>query len=221
MSRLVLVIEFHHNRRMNMQSDIFDRIRNKKKKAPVQDAQAQSHPPCDHPGCFEKAPYKAPKGRNQTDSYFHFCLDHVKAYNKSYDYFQGMPDNAIVDFQKDAVTGHRPTWTMGLNPGGKTKPKSHNPLDYIHTIDPLGFASEVGIGKRPIVKPEKAISKEEKFALATLELDIDATKQCIRSRYKALVKKHHPDANGGKKENEELLRKIIDAYNTLKSHKWV
>ena len=45
----------------------------------------------------------------------------------------------------------------------------------------------------------------------------DATTAEIKVRFKALVKRHHPDANGGDRSTEDRLREIIQAYNYLKS----
>ena len=56
----------------------------------------------------------------------------------------------------------------------------------------------------------------ERKALETLLLPETASKSDIKSRFKELVKRHHPDSNGGDKASEEKLREIIQAYNYLK-----
>ena len=61
----------------------------------------------------KKAAHKAPKGRGREKDYWHFCIDHVREYNASYNYFAGMSDDEVLAYQKDALTGHRPTWKMG------------------------------------------------------------------------------------------------------------
>ena len=53
------------------------------------------------------------------------------------------------------------------------------------------------------------------------ELDANATVTSIRARYKELVKRHHPDANGGDRSSEDKLREIIQAYNYLRANKLV
>jgi DnaJ-class molecular chaperone len=58
-------------------------------------------------------------------------------------------------------------------------------------------------------------------ALMTLELDGSATQAKIKARYKDLVKRHHPDANGGDRSSEDRLREIIQAYNYLRANKLV
>ena len=54
-------------------------------------------------------------------------------------------------------------------------------------------------------------------AFDALGLEADATTVEIKIRFKALVKRHHPDANGGDRSTEDRLREIIQAYNYLKS----
>jgi curved DNA-binding protein CbpA len=39
----------------------------------------------------------------------------------------------------------------------------------------------------------------------------------LKSRYKELVKAHHPDAHGGDRAAEERLKVINQAYTTLKA----
>ena len=62
--------------------------------------------------------HRAPKGRDREKEYWRFCLEHVREYNNSYNFFAGMSDDAVSQYQKDALIGHRPTWKMGAN-GGK------------------------------------------------------------------------------------------------------
>src|SRR6201987_2597619 len=97
---------------MKFDSPFFDRIRVK----PGQDRRARANrPACEWPGCDCAATHRAPKGRLREGEYWRFCLEHVREYNHSYNYFAGMSDDAVARFQKDAVTGHRPTWKLGQN----------------------------------------------------------------------------------------------------------
>src|SRR6201991_3844960 len=97
---------------MKFDSPLFDRIRVK----PDEDRRLRtSLPACEWPGCAHAGTHRAPKGRNHEREYWRFCLDHVREYNASYNFFAGMTDDAVARYQKDAVTGHRPTWKMGLN----------------------------------------------------------------------------------------------------------
>jgi hypothetical protein len=72
-------------------------------------------PVCEHPACKAAGEFRAPKGRDREGQYWRFCLQHVREYNASYNYFAGMSDTAVAAFQKDSIIGHRPTWAMGVN----------------------------------------------------------------------------------------------------------
>ena len=97
---------------MNLNSKYFDRIRIKPDDAAAAPREA---PRCEWAGCDHAGGYRAPKGRHREGQYHSFCLDHVREYNKSYNYFAGMRDDDVVDYQRSASTGHRPTWNMGVN----------------------------------------------------------------------------------------------------------
>ncbi len=95
---------------MKFDSPLFDRIRVK----PDEDRRPRGDAPCcDWKGCGNAATHRAPKGRVRENEYYRFCLDHVREYNHSYNYFAGMSQDAVAQYQKDSITGHRPTWKMG------------------------------------------------------------------------------------------------------------
>lgn len=98
---------------MKLDSKYFDTIRVKRKGAGGRKATAE--PECAWEGCGEPGAHKAPMGRDYEGQYLHFCVDHVRQYNKSYNYFSGLNDAAIQRYLKDAMIGHRPTWAMGHN----------------------------------------------------------------------------------------------------------
>jgi hypothetical protein len=201
---------------MKLDSPLFDGVRVK----PDEDRRLRTTcPACNWPGCAEAAAYRAPKGRSREGEYWRFCLEHVRQYNHSYNYFAGMSDDAVAAYQKDAITGHRPTWKMGIN--GKGGPGA-NP-DMGDAADPLGMFNELGGRTRwqpgtdkPAPEP-RAVRNVERKALDTLGLEPHATRVEIKARFKLLVKRHHPDANGGDRTSEDRLREVIQAYNYLKA----
>ncbi len=198
---------------MKVNSKLFDRIRIRPDAA---EAAREQFPPCEWPGCEEGAPHRAPKGRGREGQYHRFCLEHVRIYNKSYNYFDGMADDAIAAYQKADLTGHRPTWTMGVNRwGGRT---GDAPGQDTAASDPFGiFHGSRPAGSHRTEEPKRKVSAATQKALDTLGLDTLADKASIKSRFKELVKRHHPDANGGDRSSEERLRQIIQAYNYLKT----
>jgi hypothetical protein len=204
---------------MRTNSPLFDRIRVK----PDQDRRLQSDlPSCQWPRCEAPATHRAPKGRLRASEYWQFCLEHVREYNNSYNFFAGMSEDAIAKYQKDAITGHRPTWKMGSVGGQRGAPRRARG-DFRETDwgaeDPFSLFGEMGRQTghaRP--SPEgRRIFNAQRRALDVLGLEADAERTDIKMRFKMLVKRHHPDANGGDRGSEERLREIIAAYNYLKS----
>ena len=194
---------------MKFDSPLFDRIRVK----PTEDrARKPDEPCCQWQNCGNTATHRAPKGRTRENEYWRFCLEHVREYNHSYNYFSGMSDDAVLKYQKDAITGHRPTWKMGT--GNHPGPE----LGTDAARDPFNVFREFGARtKAAPAEPPRAIRNAERKALHQLGLDVGADKTEIKARFKLLVKRHHPDANGGDRAMEDKLREIIQAYNYLKS----
>jgi hypothetical protein len=207
-------------------SKFFDSIRIKPNKlsAKQQAAAREEAQVCEWPECKNKGPHRAPKGRAQDKDYWHFCLNHVREYNQGFNFFQGMSPDAVAKYQKDALTGHRPTWKMGAN-GTPDKGKTGPDLD--GAIDPFAMFNEMngmGMGRGRARKPQAPIKEEtrkifnaERKALQVMGLGPSATLDDVKATYKALVKQHHPDANGGDRSTEDRLIEIIKAYNYLKT----
>jgi hypothetical protein len=199
---------------MKFDSPLFDSVRVK----PSKDRRPKSGGPvCEWVGCEEKATHRAPKGRGREKDYWNYCIAHVRQYNQNYNFFAGMADDAVLAYQKDALTGHRPTWKMGTGKRGSQ-------ADLGGAGDPLGIIRELNgrasANSRPDPdhKPERRIVRNaERKALETLGLEAGVTTLEVKTRFKALVKRHHPDANGGDKSSEDRLVEIIQAYNYLKS----
>jgi curved DNA-binding protein CbpA len=206
-------------------SKFFDSIRIKPNKANAkQQARAREEAMmCEWPDCKNKGPHRAPKGRAHEKEYWHFCLNHVREYNQSYNFFSGMNAEAVARYQKDAMTGHRPTWKMGAN-GTKGKGKSGE-ADLEGAVDPFSMFSELngrgrwrpGPGSETPKAETRKIFNAERKALQVMGLGSDATLEVVKAKYKALVKQHHPDANGGDRSTEDRLIEIIKAYNYLKT----
>jgi hypothetical protein len=205
---------------MKDDSPLFDRIRVR----PDKDRRLRAQcPACDWPNCEAPATHRAPKGRLREREYWRFCLDHVREYNHTYNFFAGMSPDDIARYQKEAVIGHRPTWKMGMN-GGRPASRSRSARSrrgFADADDPFGVFRELGgsaghRSTRPPAESRPARNAERK-ALDILGLEADASAQDVKTRFKALVKRHHPDANGGDRSSEDRLREIIQAYNYLKS----
>ncbi|AVC51721.1 DnaJ domain family protein [Rhizobium leguminosarum] len=202
---------------MRLDSKYFDRIRTRRKR---EQETEQAPPTCQWDGCDKKGAHRAPVGRNAEGQFFLFCFEHVKEYNKGYNYFSGLSDGEIARYQKEAITGHRPTWTVGVNKAAKDSPLHSEVRSgaYTRVRDPFGFVKEGGKGSGPRFPQARKLKSLETKAFETMGLDANATSAEIKSRYKELVKKHHPDANGGDRGSEERFRAVIQAYQLLKQN---
>lgn len=195
-------------------SKYFEKIRIR----PEKDAELKAESPlCQWDGCKEKGTHKAPVGRHAEGEYFRFCIDHVRQYNKSFNYFSGVADKDIARFQKEALTGHRPTWKLGTNATGHaaaefSSMRSGSAGYHKRMRDPMGFFAR----RQQEAPRERKLKALEARALDTLGLDAKATGEDIRRRYKQLVKQHHPDANGGDRASEDRFRAVLEAYRLLK-----
>ncbi|WP_295555727.1 DnaJ domain-containing protein [uncultured Hyphomicrobium sp.] len=204
---------------MKLNSKYFDSIRVAPKREADKTAE-QKHPSCQWKGCGRPAPHRAPKGRGRDGEYFAFCVDHVREYNAAYNYFDGMSDNEVTDFQKDAMTGHRPTWKVGANSwahGTNARVSGATGGAGFRPHDPHGlFAERARQAREEPVVSRRVLKPIEKKSLEALHLPESASKTEIKARFKELVKRHHPDSNGGDTRSEDTLREIIQAYNYLK-----
>ena len=182
---------------------------------PTIDLQRSGARSCDHPGCTEAAEYRAPRARSRLSDFYWFCLDHVREYNRSWNFCAGMTAADIEREIRSDTCWRRPTWPMGSN--------SKNRDWRIYGAEDLrdGFGSfymddggerherATGARRPPYDSPEDK-------ALRVLGLDPSVTLTELKARYKELVKTHHPDRNGGDKLAEERLKDINDAYATLR-----
>ena len=203
---------------MNASSKYFDKIRIGKRgtrKPAAAGPAAREGQTCQWEGCDAPATHRAPMGRQHEGRYFHFCFDHVREYNKSYNYFSGLDDEAVSKFQKDAVVGHRPTWTMGVNKWGNA-PETAEPDRLAGASARIRARLRAKTGDRPASPRTRKLRTLEQKALDDLGLPQTASPDEIKTRYKELVKRHHPDANGGDRSSEGRLRQIIQAYKLLK-----
>ncbi len=160
------------------------------------------------PGCPEAGEYRAPKSRTNLNDYHWFCLEHVRAYNAGWDFYKGMSP-AEVEAQLRADTSwQRPTWPIGR--GGYSAWDDDVLRDPLHVLN----AGRVNGTRRPDTQQPPSELREP---LATLGLAWPVTLDVVKSRYKELAKRHHPDANGGSRDAEERLKTINLAYATVRS----
>ncbi|MGE4220941.1 MAG: J domain-containing protein [Alphaproteobacteria bacterium] len=170
--------------------------------------------PCDRPGCPETGEFRAPKSRDSLNEFFWFCTDHIRDYNKAWNYCAGMSAAQIeAEIRQDTVW-RRPTWPLGNfgRPGrwqDIRHARFHDGFAEFDLDEPLE-GEEDGDAVRP--RP----GTPEARAMKLMQLESPLTLTQLKARYKELVKQLHPDANGGDKLAEERLKDINEAYSTLK-----
>ena len=164
---------------------------------------------CEMPGCEAHGEYRAPKSPSNLKDYWWFCLEHVRAYNATWDYYKGM-NPAQIEAQLRADTAwQRPSWPLG-------RLGSAGAWDEEMLRDPLHILAAGRVKNGHRATPDH-MPPELREPLATLGLSWPTTLDAVKARYKELAKRHHPDANGGDRAAEERLKTINLAYATLRS----
>jgi hypothetical protein len=176
--------------------------------------------PCEWPDCHKAAKARAPKSRERMNDYYNFCQPHAAEYNKNWNFFEGMSEGEAKGHREAIITGGRPTWAFRASrlsreaanfaAKGTTGPQVYD----AHSV--------FGGGARPTeTAPQKAVKvygKIERMAFADLDLDVGADAETIKKRYTELLKRCHPDNNGGDRSAEDKLQRVIKAYKVLKKH---
>lgn len=177
--------------------------------------------PCEWPECCRAATARAPKSRERLNDHYWFCQSHAGEYNKGWDFFAGMTDADIAAAQAARATGERPTWQF------KASRFSREAASFAANAgtgrgyrDPFSF-----FGGRPrpseTEAPSRHLGRLERRALSELDLDENADAGEIRVRYLDLVKRCHPDTNGGDRSTEEKLQRVLRAYKLLRNARMV
>lgn len=178
---------------------------------PFRDQGAAAEHSCEWPGCEEEALHRAPQSRERLHEYRWFCLEHVREYNKSWNYYAGMSEAEIDRLNRLDTIWQRPTWKLGTGPTFRRNGESAYKDDFGF------FDEEEEESGRQRQHPRHNADTEEGRALAALGLEATASFAEIKVRYKELVKLLHPDANKGRSDDEERLKLINQAYATLRA----
>jgi hypothetical protein len=181
------------------------------KKDPPKPAVKSGARACAIKNCAEPAECRVPKSRENLSEYLFVCTAHARAHNEAWDYFKGMGDGDIERFREEALFGHRPTWPMGKRTARARA--GQGPLHFHDGYAVFGEEEETSQPRRP----ERQLTRLQIMAMDTLQLAHNATLNEIKARYKELVKRFHPDANGGDRGAEERLKQVIKAYGVLRA----
>ena len=157
---------------------------------------------CSNPGCEETGIYPAPKSRENLNEYLYLCISCIKVFNKSWNYFAGLSEKELEIEIRKSVTWDRPSWKFG------TKNLNHDFEEAFRAFN----------GQKKLIK-EKVVDKKLESCFKVLGLNSKSKLREIKSRYKILAKKWHPDVQNEKNsKNKDTFINITNAYkNILKS----
>jgi curved DNA-binding protein CbpA len=197
---------------MTHDSKIFVGLKSTRKKSASKSE--PTGPKCQWDGCEKSSTHRAPVGRDAEGLYLMFCLEHVKEYNKGYNFATDLSDADIARYQREATTGGRPTFGTTVKQATEIPMPSTARSGSAKTLNARKSAAQRQAQKADI--QARKLKVLEARAFETLGLTPDATPEEIKSRYKERLKMHHPDANQGDRASEDELRASIEAHKILK-----
>lgn len=157
---------------------------------------------CEQEGCEAAGEFRAPKSPYHLREYYWFCLEHVRDYNKAWDFYRGMSSDEIEASRASDMTWNRPSWPIGNWSVLLEK------AQYLDGVDSILKSAM----RAPSLPPD--VQK----ALKVLDLTLPFTLEVLKKQYKKFVKRHHPDLHAGDKQAEERLKVINEAYQIIKKH---
>ena len=162
---------------------------------------------CDWENCKKTGIYKAPVEKDNSKKFRFLCLEHIKIFNKNWNYFSDMSEEQVEYFIKSDLTFHKPT---------KSFASSEN---FFKILWNNALEDKINIFKGSNFKDFKKskLSQKDRHALEILGLEYEAKWEDIQKKFKGLVKKYHPDKNRGSKKYEDILKKITLAYSQFKT----
>lgn len=174
---------------------------------------------CDHEGCEEAGKYRAPKSPDSTTDFLWFCMEHVRAYNLKWNFFEAQSDTDVEAQMEADKVWERPTRPFReAVEGRRGDPPEAEAWARFGINDPM----EV-LGQNATQNPVKGngdrsrrLPPTERKAIEILDAKDFWTKSEIRKQYKVLVKDLHPDMNGGKRDDEDRLREVVWAWDQIK-----
>jgi len=162
---------------------------------------------CEWKNCKENGKFKAPLEKDNSKNHKWLCEEHIKLFNKNWNYFDGMSQKEIENFLKSDLTWHRPTQKFG------SSDNFFNILWSNALSDKFNIFNEKKIFNN---LKDRKLSKKDKDAFEIMGLELNADWTSIQKKFKTLVKKFHPDRNSGNKKFEDKLKKVTMAYSHLK-----
>ncbi len=176
---------------------------------------------CEAPGCDEAGEFRAPgerrAGFDGPGEYRYFCLDHVRDFNAGYDWFAGMSAEEILAAQSPVAGWATETRAFRPTAGADGVPRW---ADFADPLDAIGarahdVRSRAAAGRMADEQVSR-FTPREREALGTMGLSPQTDRRALRQRYTELVRRYHPDRNGGDRSQEGRLTAVVEAYHLLR-----
>jgi hypothetical protein len=172
---------------------------------------------CEAEGCREPGEFRAPGERSASfdgpgDTRW-FCLDHVREFNSGYDWFAGMSPEEIIEAQSPINGWRRDTRAFRADAGVGGVPRW---ADFDDPLEAIGMRASELRARAAGREARARFTPREQEALGVMGLDPQADRKRLRSRYSELVRKYHPDRNGGDRAYEARLQSVVEAYQLLR-----
>ena len=166
---------------------------------------------CSVRGCRQPGEFRAPLTPGDFDgpgTWQWLCLEHVREHNAKYNFFDGMSPDEIEAAQSPIAGWERATRAFAHAGGGK------GPVwrDFVDPLDAIAARYRPGPRRHVIDR----FTAQERHALGVMGLNDDTDLHTVRKRYSELVRRYHPDRNGGDRSHEKALQAVIEAYTALK-----
>ena len=175
---------------------------------------------CDHAGCRLAGASRAPKSPELLNEHYWFCQGHAAEYNRNWNFYAGLTEQQIRERQtEEQSSGGRPTWSFKAGRGSREAAAASSRGFFRDAFGIFGQGNTQTAADKAAY--DKRLGKLERGALADLDLDATADGPLIRRRYTELLKRCHPDVNGGDRSAEHKLQRVIKAFRTLQKAKLV
>ncbi len=193
------------------------RVRPPQAEAPAPPVWARGHTrACDAEGCKRIAIVRVAKSPREESSKLWLCADHARAHNARWNFFDGLSPEEAEAARLANVYGDRPTWAMGKNERNRTTARARGPADLRDAFGIFSEAVKASKAARPDMRDGRPVSKLQAKAFATLDLPVSAAAADMRKRYAELLRRFHPDVNGGDRSTEGQLQEVVRAHHILK-----
>ncbi|MBI1366861.1 MAG: DnaJ domain-containing protein [Alphaproteobacteria bacterium] len=171
---------------------------------------------CQAPGCLRKAALKLAASPRQPQQKIWLCAAHAAEHNRNWNFFDGLSDAEAEAARLAGLYGDRPTWTMGKNDRARAAARARGAADFHDAFGLFGEAARRQASHDGRMRDGRVLPKLQVQAFETLGLRVTASATQIRQRYAELVRRYHPDTNGGDRSAETQLTAVVKAHQILK-----